>query len=163
MGSFSQKSIIAYLNWCWGPVCICLFLGKFGRLTGLMWLNLDSCLNISIKLYCFYMHSWRFWYQIAISFKTKRQRCQEYWSFGKTGSKNMQLVFQYCCKTPNGKAIFYHLRSNLLTTSVTHRTEGLMRVVKRTTSMFNSFGSNVAKQVACFFMPVFPHLKAPAA
>ena len=83
------------------------------------------------------MHSWRFWYQIAIFFKTKRKRCQEYWSFGKTGSKNMQLVFQYCCKTPSGKAIFYHLRSNLLTTSVTHRTEGLMRVVKRTTSMFN--------------------------
>ena len=162
MGSFSQKSIIAYLNVCWVPVCICPFLDKFGRLTELMWLNWDSCLNISLKLYLL-LHA-----QVLVLipdsniFKTKRQRCQGYWSFGKTGSKNMQLVFQYCCQTPSGKAIFYHPRSYLLTTSVTHCKAGLMRVVKRTTSMFNSFGSNVAEQVACFLMPVLPHLKAPA-
>ena len=31
-----------------------------------------------------------------------------------------------------------------------------MRVVKRATSLFNSFCSNVAKQVARFLLPVFP-------
>ena len=36
---------------------------------------------------------------------------------------------------------------------------GLMWVVKRATSLFNSFCSNVARQVACFLLPVFPYLK----
>ena len=36
---------------------------------------------------------------------------------------------------------------------------GFMWVVKRATSLFNSFCSNVAKQVACFLLPVFPYLK----
>ena len=136
--------------------------GKFDRLTGLMWLNLDSCINISIKLYLL-LHALLAVLipESNINFlKTKRQRCQDYWSFGKTGSKNIQLVLQYCCKTPSGKAIFYHPCSYLLTTSVTHCKAGLMRVVKRATSLFNSFGSNVAKLVACFFMPVLSHLNA---
>ena len=34
---------------------------------------------------------------------------------------------------------------------------GLMWVVKRATSIFNSFCSNVAKQVARFLLPVFPY------
>ena len=34
-----------------------------------------------------------------------------------------------------------------------------MWVVKRATSLLNSFCSNVAKQVACFLLPVFPYLK----
>ena len=38
---------------------------------------------------------------------------------------------------------------------------GFMRVVKRTTSLFNSFYSDVAKQVARFLLPVFPHLYGP--
>ena len=118
-------------------------------------INLDSCLNMSINYICFYMHSFRLLIPDSNFVLTKPQRYQEYWSFGKTGSKNMQLVFQYCCKTPSGKAIFYHPRSYLLTTSVTHCKAGLMRVVKRATSLFNSFGSNVAKQAACFFYARF--------
>ena len=35
---------------------------------------------------------------------------------------------------------------------------GLMWVVKRATSLFNSFCNNVAKQVARFLLPVFPYL-----
>ena len=38
------------------------------------------------------------------------------------------------------------------------RKTGFMWVVKRTTSLFNSFGSNVAKEVARFLLPVFPYL-----
>ena len=34
-----------------------------------------------------------------------------------------------------------------------------MLVVKRTTSLFNSLCSNVARQVALFLLPVFPYLK----
>jgi len=37
--------------------------------------------------------------------------------------------------------------------------KGLMWVVKRATSLFNSFCSNVARQVARFLLPVFPYLK----
>ena len=37
-------------------------------------------------------------------------------------------------------------------------TQGMMWVVKRATSLFNSFCSNVARQVACFLLPVFPCL-----
>ena len=37
---------------------------------------------------------------------------------------------------------------------------GLMWVVKRATSLFNSFCSNVAKQVARFLLPVFAYLRA---
>ena len=33
-------------------------------------------------------------------------------------------------------------------------------VIKRTTSLFNSFSSNVAKQVAHFLLPVLPYLKS---
>ena len=36
---------------------------------------------------------------------------------------------------------------------------GLMWVVKRATSLFNSFCSNVARQVARLLLPVFPYLK----
>ena len=36
---------------------------------------------------------------------------------------------------------------------------GLMWVVKRPTSLFNSFCSSVARQVARFLLPVFPYLK----
>ena len=35
---------------------------------------------------------------------------------------------------------------------------GFNEVVKRATSLFNSFCSNVAKQVARFLLPVFPYL-----
>ena len=35
---------------------------------------------------------------------------------------------------------------------------GFNEVVKRATSLFNSFCSNVAKQVALFLLPVFPNL-----
>ena len=35
---------------------------------------------------------------------------------------------------------------------------GLMWVVKRATSLFNSFCSNVARQGARFMLPVFPYL-----
>ena len=36
---------------------------------------------------------------------------------------------------------------------------GLMWVVKSATSLFNLFCSNVARQVVCFLLPVFTHLK----
>ena len=49
---------------------------------------------------------------------------------------------------PTFKPVFQQIR--LLT--------GLMWVVKRATSLFNSFCSNVAKQVARFLLPVLPKL-----
>ena len=36
---------------------------------------------------------------------------------------------------------------------------GLTWMVKCITSLFNSFCGNVARQVACFLLPVFPYLK----
>ena len=33
-----------------------------------------------------------------------------------------------------------------------------MLVVKRATSLYNSFCRNVARQVSCFLLPVFPNL-----
>ena len=51
----------------------------------------------------------------------------------KRATKNVQLVLQHYCKTA--------------------------LVIKRATSLFNSFCSNVARQVARFLLPVFPYLK----
>ena len=51
----------------------------------------------------------------------------------KRATKSVQLVLQHYCKTT--------------------------LVIKRATSLFNSFCSNVARQVARFLLPVFPYLK----
>ena len=68
----------------------------------------------------------------------------------------MQLVLQHCCKTswiailrvipPMFKPV-----NNLI-----YCKTGFMCVVRRATSLFNLFCSNVAKQVARFLLPVFP-------
>ena len=55
---------------------------------------------------------------------------------------------------------FYHPCSNLFNLICCET--GLIWVVKRATSLFNSFCSNVAKQVARFLSPVFPNLKRQA-
>ena len=56
------------------------------------------------------------------------------------------------------KRAFYHPRSNPVNNFIYSKT-GLMWVIKRATSLFKSFCSNVARRVACFFLPVFPYLK----
>ena len=48
-----------------------------------------------------------------------------------------------------------HVQTCLATNQVVDRW-----VVKRATSLFNSFCSDVAKQVACFLLPVFAYLKS---
>ena len=78
----------------------------------------------------------------------------------KRTTKNVQLVLQHCCKTswiamlrilpPMFKPV-----NNLICCQT-----GLMWVVKHTTLLFNSFWSNVARQVAHFLLPVFPYLNA---
>ena len=76
----------------------------------------------------------------------------------KRATKNVQPVLHHCCKIsliailrvlpPMFKPV-----NNLICCKT-----GLMWVVKRATSLFNSFCSNVAKQVARFLLPVFPYL-----
>ena len=54
---------------------------------------------------------------------------------------------------------FFFLQPNQLhTKTVTCCKTGLMWVVKRATSLFNSFCSNVARQVARFMLLVFPYV-----
>ena len=75
----------------------------------------------------------------------------------KRATRHVQLVLQYCCKTswiamlrvfpPTFKPV-----NNLICCKT-----GLMWVVKRATSLFNSFCSNIARQVACVLLPVFPY------
>ena len=78
--------------------------------------------------------------------------------FGKTGNKKVQIVLQHCCKT-SGKAVLCVLPrmfkpvNNLICCKT-----GLVWVVKRATSPFNSFRSNFARQVALSLLPVLPYL-----
>ena len=64
---------------------------------------------------------------------------------------NIQLVLQHCCKvmlcvlSPMFKSV-----NNLI-----YCKTGLMWVVKCSASLFNSFCSNVAGQVVCFFVACF--------
>ena len=78
----------------------------------------------------------------------------------KRATKNVQLVLQHCCKTIRIAMLrvlppTFKLVSNLMCCKT-----GFMLVVKRATSLYNSFCSNVARQVARFLLPVFPNLKS---
>ena len=79
----------------------------------------------------------------------------------KRATKNVQLVLQHCCKT-SWKAMVRVLPltfkpfNNVICCIKT----GLMWVVKRATSLFNSFCSKVARQVVRFLLPVFPYLNS---
>ena len=81
----------------------------------------------------------------------------------KRATKNIQLVMQHYCKT-SWKAMLcvLPLSSKPVNNLICCRT-GLMWVVKRGTWPRNSFCSNVANQVACFFFVArfffYPYLK----
>ena len=77
----------------------------------------------------------------------------------KRATKNMQLLLQHCCKT-SWKAMLHVLPHTFKpVNNLTWCKTGSTRVVKRATSLCNSFCSNVAKQVSCLLSPVFPYLK----
>ena len=73
--------------------------------------------------------------------------------------KNVQLVLQHCCKT-SWMAMLLVLPP---TSNLSCNKSGCWQVwtwgVKRVISLFNSFCSNVARQVARFFVARFPYLK----
>ena len=77
----------------------------------------------------------------------------------KQATKNTQILLQHCWKT-SWKAMLHVLPptfkpvNNLICCKT-----GLIWLVKRVTSLCNSFCCNFAKQVACFLLPVFPYLK----
>ena len=76
---------------------------------------------------------------------------------GKRATKNVQLVLQDCCKTSwiamlRVLPTMFKPVNNLICCKT-----GLMWVVKRATSLFNSFRSNLAKQVARVLLPVFTY------
>ena len=64
---------------------------------------------------------------------------------------NIQLVLQHCCK-----AMLYVLLPTFKSVNnLIYCKTGLMWVVKCAASLFNSFCSNVAGQVVCFFVACF--------
>ena len=83
-------------------------------------------------------------------------------SLSKKGNKNVQLFFQHCCKT-SGKAMLRVLPptfkpvNNLICCKA-----GLMWVCKTHNISIQLVCSNVARQVECFLLPVFPHLYVTA-
>ena len=77
----------------------------------------------------------------------------------KRATKNMQLVLQHCCK-PSWIAMLRVLPPMFDPVLQEIRMQGLFSwVVKRATSLFNSFCSYVAKQIARFLLPVLPYLR----
>ena len=78
----------------------------------------------------------------------------------KRATKNVQLVLQHCCK-PSWIAMLWVLPPMFDPVLQEIRLQGLFSwVVKRATSLFNSFCSHVAKQIAPFlFRPVLPYLR----
>ena len=78
----------------------------------------------------------------------------------KRATKNVQLVLQHCCKT-SWKAMVRVLPLTFkpFNNMICCKT-GLVWVVKRATSLFNSFCSKVARQVVRFLLPVFPYLNS---
>ena len=74
----------------------------------------------------------------------------KHFSVGKTGKKNVQLVCNIAAKA---MLHVYHPSSNLLTTWFVKRQVWCWS--KCTTSLLNSFCSNVARQVVCFFVAHF--------
>ena len=78
--------------------------------------------------------------------------------YGKRATKNVQLVLQHCCKNSwIAMLLVFHPHQTCLCNK-----SGCWQVwtwvVKRATSLFSSFYSNVAKQVSRFLLPVFPYL-----
>ena len=68
-------------------------------------------------------------------------------------------VLQHCCKRLKRCCVFYaDPRSNLSVQQI--RLQGCFSsVVKRATSLFNSYGSkDITKQVGRFLLPVLPYL-----
>ena len=77
----------------------------------------------------------------------------------KRATKNVQLVLQHCCK-PSWIAMLRVLPPMFDPVLQEIRLQGLSSwVVKRATSLFNSFCSHVAKQIARFLLPVLPYLR----
>ena len=78
----------------------------------------------------------------------------------KRATKYVQLVSQHCCK-PSWIAMLRVLPPMFDPILQEIRMQGLFSwVVKRATSLFNSFCSHVAKQIARFlFRPVLPYLR----
>ena len=77
----------------------------------------------------------------------------------KRATKNVQLVLQHCCK-PSWIAMLRVLPPMFDPLLQEIRMQGLFSwVVKRATSLFNSFCSHVAKQIERFLLPVLPYLR----
>ena len=77
----------------------------------------------------------------------------------KRATKYVQLVLQHCCK-PSWIAMLRVLPPMFDPVLQEIRMQGLFSwVVKRATSLFNSFCSHVAKQIARFLLPVLPYLR----
>ena len=70
----------------------------------------------------------------------------------------MQLVLQHCYKTSCKAILRLLLPSFKAFNNLACSNKGLMSLVKRATSPFNSSCSSVAKQVACFLLPVLSYL-----
>ena len=75
----------------------------------------------------------------------------------KRATKNVQLVLQHCCK-PSRMAMLRVLPPIFDPVLQEIRLQGLFSWVVAT-SLFNSFCSHVAKQIACFLMPVLAYLR----
>ena len=77
----------------------------------------------------------------------------------KRATKHVQLVLQHCCK-PSWIAMLRVLPPMFDPVLQEIRLQGLSSwVVKRATSLFNSFCSHVAKQIARFLLPVLQYLR----
>ena len=77
----------------------------------------------------------------------------------KRATKYVQLVLQHCCK-PSWIAMLRVLPPMFDPVLQEIRMQGLFSwVVKRATSLFNSFCSHVAKQIERFLLPVLPYLR----
>ena len=76
----------------------------------------------------------------------------------KRATKNEQLVLQHCCKTSSIAMLRVLPPMFKPVNKLICCKRGLMLVEKRAISLFNSFYSKVAKQVARFLLLVLPHL-----
>ena len=76
----------------------------------------------------------------------------------KRATKNENLVLQNCCKTSSIAMLRVLPPMFKPVNKLICCKRGLMWVEKRATSLFNSFYSKVAKQVARFLLLVLPHL-----
>ena len=92
-------------------------------------------------------------------FEHQRNCTKQDSSCSKTCNKKVQLVFRCCCK-PSWIAMLRVLQPMFDPVLQEIRLHVLFSgVVKRAPSLFNSFYSHVAKQIARFLLPILSYLK----